>query len=65
MLQLKRFCLTLWQMRRFEEDLLTKIPAVNEQYKWEGKTEKLFGRFSQYKRIVDTTVPQLQRRGAK
>jgi hypothetical protein len=51
------------QMKRYTQNLLSRVSDINAEHPWSSKEEVLFGRFSQYKRIIHTGIEEVQRVG--
>ncbi|GAX81868.1 hypothetical protein CEUSTIGMA_g9296.t1, partial [Chlamydomonas eustigma] len=53
-----------FQMRSFSSSVLSNVNKVNQEWGWADRNATLFGRFSQYQRIVHIGIPEIQRKGA-
>mmetsp|Transcript_11697 Transcript_11697/g.25086 ORF Transcript_11697/g.25086 Transcript_11697/m.25086 type:complete len:439 (-) Transcript_11697:325-1641(-) len=53
-----------FQMRKFSAEILDKVASWNSLWPWQSKKPELFGRFSQYRRMVHADMPALNRTGS-
>ena len=52
-----------FQLKRFNSSLLSKVQGINTKWNWKSKKDSVFGRFTNYQRIVHDGLPSLYRKG--